>query len=51
MYALQTYTAARYPSFFTQLGAVGWELVGQSAYARPGSQAADVRLVTVKRPR
>ena len=51
VYALQTYKAARYQSFFTQLGAAGWELVGQSAYARPGSQAADVLLVTFKRPR
>jgi len=51
VYALQTYTAARYQSFFTQLGAAGWELVGQSAYASPGSQAADVLLVTFKRPR
>ena len=51
MYALQTYKAARYQSFFTQLGAAGWELVGQSAYASPGSQAADVLLVTFKRPR
>jgi len=51
VYALQTYKAARYQSFFTQLGAAGWELVGQSAYASPGSQAADVRLVTFKRPR
>ncbi len=51
VYALQTYTAARYQSFFIQLGAAGWELVGQSAYASPGSQAADVLLVTFKRPR
>jgi len=51
VYALQTYKAARYQSFFTQLGAAGWELVGQSAYASPGSQAADVLLVTFKRPR
>ncbi len=51
MYALQTYQAARYQSFFTQLDAAGWELVGQSAYARPGSQAADTLLVTFKRPR
>ncbi len=51
VYALQTYTAARYQSFFTQLGAAGWELVGQSAYARPGSQTADALLVTFKRPR
>ncbi len=51
MYALQTYTAARYQSFFIQLGAAGRELVGQSAYASPGSQAADVLLVTFKRPR
>jgi len=51
VYALQTYTAARYQSFFTQLGAAGWELVGQSAYASLGSQAADVLLVTFKRPR
>jgi len=51
VYALQTYTAARYQSFFTQLGAAGWELVGQSAYSRPGSQAADVLLATFKRPR
>ncbi len=50
VYALQTYKAARYQSFFTQLGAAGWEL-GQSAYASPGSQAADVLLVTFKRPR
>jgi len=51
VYALQTYTAARYQSFFTQLGAAGWELVGQSAYASLGSQAADVLRVTFKRPR
>ena len=51
VYALQTYKAARYQSFFTQLGAAGWELVGQSAYASPGSQAADVLLATFKRPR
>ncbi len=51
VYALQTYTAARYQSFFTQLDAAGWELVGQSAYASSGSQAADVLLVTFKRPR
>ncbi len=51
VYALQRYKAARYQSFFTQLGAAGWELVGQSAYASPGSQAADVLLVTFKRPR
>jgi len=51
VYQLQTYKAARYQSFFTQLGAQGWELVGQSAYASPGSPAADVLLVTFKRPR
>ncbi len=51
VYQLQTYKAARYQSFFTQLGAQGWELVGQSAYASPGSQATDTLLVTFKRLR
>ncbi len=51
VYQLQTYKAARYQSFFTQLGAKGWELVGQSAYASPGSPATDTLLVTFKRPR
>ncbi len=51
VYQLQTYKAARYQSFFTQLGAKGWELVGQSVYASPGSPATDTLLVTFKRPR
>ena len=49
--AVQTYKAARYQSFFTPLGAAGWELMGPSASTSPGSQAADVLLVTFTRPR